>query len=371
MLAAALTPAPRLALQWSADGLTAALLESGAGLVVVTDANKIWVRSCCHDPALAPARAAGRLLFVRGQSPPDFRFYAAGTARDVLAQRRAWPDLLVLSEPFLAAALADLHAASASLGACPMPRLLLTSDGAPPAEPAPGWRTVQAAGRFRLLDPTGAAKPAPPARTRREAPRFGGLRMSKPEAAMFRDSVSRVRSCYLEWGLGGSTLEALARGAPRVVSVESDPAWAAIARTDPRIAAAEESGRLTILTPDLGPVGPWGTPRDADRVASSWRDYVVAPLRAALAAGHPPDVVLVDGRFRTACCLAVADLCLAGDIEPPLLLLHDADRPDYAPVLLAWDKVGASGSLWLMRLRAELDAAAVRAGLERFGPQTR
>jgi hypothetical protein len=369
VLDAALTPPPRVAVQWGADGITAALLLAGTDLVVAVDDNAPWVRSCRHTPILAPACAADRLLFASSRTRPDATarssFGAPGTAGQVLAERGAWPDLLVLPEARLRSALAKLHRASLSRNGRPDPRVLLTAAEGTPGDPGPPWRTVQAAGRFRLLAPTAGAP------STLQTPRFGGLRMTKREADAFRASLAEVRSSYLEWGLGGSTLAALERGAPKVFSVESDPAWAALARGDRRIAEAEASGRLTILTPDLGPVGAWGMPLDAARVAQSWQDYVIAPLRAAIAAGTAPDVVLVDGRFRTACCLAVADFCLAGEAERPLLLLHDADRPKYAPVLMAWERIGTEGSLWLLRMRPDADAATVRTALQRFGTKAR
>lgn len=104
----------------------------------------------------------------------------------------------------------------------------------------------------------------------------------------------------LEYGSGASTeLGARAPG-NFVMSVESDQTW-----------ARELRGRLrgpTILSPvvvhhvDVGPTAPWGRPT-SDR---QWRDFHRYPNEIW---DKPwfrhPDLVLIDGRFRTACLVTV------------------------------------------------------------------
>ena len=110
-----------------------------------------------------------------------------------------------------------------------------------------------------------AAEPAPPAQAAPRStatPGVGQLRMRPVEAALFRAQMTPPPGCYLEWGLGGSTAEALRAGAGLVVSVEGDAAWIAGARRDGVVAAAQAEGRLRLVHADIGPTGDWGTPTD-------------------------------------------------------------------------------------------------------------
>jgi hypothetical protein len=185
--------------------------------------------------------------------------------------------------------------------------------------------------------------------------------MTPEEAALFRAQLSPPPDCYLEWGLGGSTAEALRAGARLVVSVEGDGAWVAAARADPAIAAAEAQGRLRLLHADIGPTASWGRPVDAS-ASALWPGYPAAPWPVLDEAGAWPGLVLVDGRFRVACCLKVARECLERpDRAPPRLLLHDFHerRPHYAPMRLAWEEAASAGSLRLFRLRRDVDPAAL------------
>jgi len=104
----------------------------------------------------------------------------------------------------------------------------------------------------------------------------------------------------LEYGSGGSTKVAAHMPGKYIMSVESDRAWARALR-----AALDEPGfvsRAVIHHVDIGFTGPWGRPLD-DR---AWRDYHAYPNSIW---DQPwfrhPDVVLIDGRFRTACLATV------------------------------------------------------------------
>lgn len=203
-------------------------------------------------------------------------------------------------------------------------------------------------------------------------PVFGRLAMTAPEAEAFRTAIATQAGCYLEWGLGGSTRAALRAPARRILSVESDPAWIAIARDDAEVRVAEQGGRLTILHADIGPTGRWGVPLAGD--ARDWAAYAEAPWAALAAEGAWPGIVLVDGRFRVACACAVAREALRRpDLPPPLLLLHDVSpqRPYYDPVFKAWEAEVSVGSLRVLRLRPGLDAAALDAQVARFSADPR
>lgn len=141
------------------------------------------------------------------------------------------------------------------------------------------------------------------------------LTLPPAEAAALLSAIARART-VLEYGAGGSTVLAAEAGA-EVWSVESDADWAAMMRV--WFAANPPSRAVHVLHADIGPTRDWGHPRDESRLRH-WPDYALAPWETP---GFPhPDVVLVDGRFRLACFLAVAF-----HITRPVTLFFD----DYVP----------------------------------------
>lgn len=108
----------------------------------------------------------------------------------------------------------------------------------------------------------------------------------------FKTEIAKASS-YLEYGSGGSTLLADRAGSP-AVSVESDRHYAEAVRS--RI----EGDQLELINPDMGLTGIRGTPVFRKSIKSE--RYIEAPFPR-----EPfPDFILVDGRYRVACALAVA-----------------------------------------------------------------
>jgi len=137
-----------------------------------------------------------------------------------------------------------------------------------------------------------------------------------------------IATGYLEFGSGGSTLEALGTGAPVVVTVESDRMWA----DKVRAAAVTKSAPGQIfkcLHADIGPTREWGNPV-GEVTASMSRTYVVDPFvdmgefeRAAIS--H----AFIDGRWRVA--TAVASVLLLPNLQQ--LMVDDyRDRRHYHSV---------------------------------------
>lgn len=124
---------------------------------------------------------------------------------------------------------------------------------------------------------------------------------------------------YLEFGAGGSTVFALQRGVGHCDSVESDPAWITKLRETPTIAQAEKDGRLSLHAIDLGPVMNWGMPADRSRM-ELWATYFLDVWDKL---EFLPDVILIDGRFRTACGLTALLVCP----ERTNILMHDFFDP--------------------------------------------
>jgi len=121
-----------------------------------------------------------------------------------------------------------------------------------------------------------------------------------PAEARLVEACYRAAAVVLEYGSGGSTVMAAEMPGKTVFSVESDPGWAAELQAYLDSAALAAAVRLHPV--DIGKTGAWGAPvSDA-----GWRRYHRYPLSVwdRPDFGHP-DVVLIDGRFRAACFMAV------------------------------------------------------------------
>jgi hypothetical protein len=145
--------------------------------------------------------------------------------------------------------------------------------------------------------------------------------MSEKELKRFHTLLKQTKS-YLEYGSGASTLMAAECGIPEIVSVESDESWGDKVVHN---MAQPYKGNFTLLRIDLGPVDKWGTPA----TESKWKDYYKYPLSAwdnAMHFNRPPDIVLIDGRFRLACFIASVLYAPVGT----RILVHDyAKRTNY------------------------------------------
>ena len=110
---------------------------------------------------------------------------------------------------------------------------------------------------------------------------------------------------YLEFGAGGSTRQAgLAR--VKTLSVEGDRYFARAVRK-----GLAPFHNVTILDADVGLTGPWGVPVLGSPKPSRtrrWRRFIDAPFEhiASMPGDAFPDFVMIDGRFRRACCLKTA-----------------------------------------------------------------
>lgn len=156
---------------------------------------------------------------------------------------------------------------------------------------------------------------------------FGPRRPAFPPPLSFGpEEAPHVRAAYaaaesiLEYGSGGSTVLAAELGKP-VVAVESDAGWAA--GLNACLAQLYPAARAEVRHADIGRTGKWGRPVNY----RNWRAYPAYPLGvwSALPFG-PPDLVLIDGRFRLGCICAVILRT-----ERPVRVLFDdyRDRPDY------------------------------------------
>lgn len=140
------------------------------------------------------------------------------------------------------------------------------------------------------------------------------------EAAVIKAMYDEAK-VILEYGSGGSTVLAASMPGKLVFSVESDAAWAL--RLQIRIDEANLPSPATVHHVDIGPTGAWGRPTGPDDWEKFWR-YPVSVWDAPFF--RHPDVVLIDGRFRTACFMTTLF-----QIKRPVTILFDdyVHRPDY------------------------------------------
>jgi len=168
----------------------------------------------------------------------------------------------------------------------------------------------------------------------------------KPQDKLLFYKYLDAATHYLEYGAGGSTAQASRRpGLRTLVSVESDPDWYATVQRHV-VASSTRSDRLLHIAMDTRP-NTWGYPGPSscheERAAYS---RVIRTLDPALQASL--DVVLIDGRFRVACCLhcyeSIGDHCR--------ILFDDfLDRPQYSIVLDFYELVEQTADKTLVVLK--------------------
>lgn len=125
------------------------------------------------------------------------------------------------------------------------------------------------------------------------------LTLPDVEAQWLRAAYERA-SVILEYGSGGSTALAAEMGGKTVFSVESDANHAA--RLGVWLEDHCPKADVRLHWADIGPVGEWGKPAST----SDFRKFQSYPLSVWDRDDfQQPDVVLIDGRFRAGCLLAV------------------------------------------------------------------
>lgn len=104
----------------------------------------------------------------------------------------------------------------------------------------------------------------------------------------------------LEYGSGGSTELGARMPGKYIMSVESDRDWARSLRR--KLCGPDILSPAVIHHVDIGQTGQWGRPLDAH----AWRRFHAYPNEVWEQGWfRHPDVVLIDGRFRTACFATV------------------------------------------------------------------
>lgn len=157
--------------------------------------------------------------------------------------------------------------------------------------------------------------------------------MTLAETAAFTRYRDRSRN-YFEFGCGGSTV--FCNSALRKTkSVDNNQEW--LNKVRPLIGSTTE-----LIYINTGPVLEYGNPADPIQT-TGFADYSLAFSQR----DPNTDLVLVDGRFRVACALQIVISDYTG-----IVLLHDAERPEYQPLFKFFTVVERVENLVALRVRS-------------------
>jgi hypothetical protein len=161
---------------------------------------------------------------------------------------------------------------------------------------------------------------------RYEGPVGSKPHMERSGADRLAQLMSGAKNVFLEYGSGASTMLAGNVGIPVIISTESDAAYCELVRSE----FAPKYPRSTLISfrVDIGPTGEWGHPRDRQK-KDCWPLYAFKQWRFVLDHGFQPDLVLIDGRFRTACVFASL---LFARVDVPILVDDYVGR-DYSKAI--------------------------------------
>ncbi|KAJ1626739.1 hypothetical protein T492DRAFT_842918 [Pavlovales sp. CCMP2436] len=124
-------------------------------------------------------------------------------------------------------------------------------------------------------------------------------------------TLKHPRAIYAEWGCGGSTTRVLASTRADVYSLDSSADW--LRNVDMAVSSAYP-GRFHPRHVDLGPLGAWGWPNGTLTRKDGARYFTGLDAQIPNA-----DLILIDGRWRTACAIRAALLARPGTI----IIIHD------------------------------------------------
>ena len=177
-------------------------------------------------------------------------------------------------------------------------------------------------------------------------------------------SVVNSSKQYLEFGSGSSTF-AVAKTDCSLVTVESDRRFlAAVERRCRGIRSESGTSQMVFLHGDIGRTGPWGKPILPQLPRPQrWRRYPLVPWEA-LGSGFRADTILVDGRFRVACALAV--VLHQWDSEWTLIVDDFVGRPEYEPIAEYARLVGLHGRMAQFSRASHVQRIAVESAFAHY-----
>ena len=156
------------------------------------------------------------------------------------------------------------------------------------------------------------------------------------EKELFIQYVSKCKE-YFEFGAGWTTIEAKKLGL-NITTVEGDDKWK-------EFVIDNISGNICWVKPNIGPIREYGYPVDG-HTASSYPRYSECWKYAT----PGTDIVMIDGRFRVACCLQMILEKYDG-----IIMIHDFDRPEYWILNKFLDKIDATDRLCVFKVKKDFD----------------
>lgn len=177
----------------------------------------------------------------------------------------------------------------------------------------------------------------------------------------FNGQLDHIRS-YLEYGAGASTLLVADRGIA-AISIESDARYAR------QVSEALPVGLGTRIVPvDIGVTEAWGYPLwifPTRAACLRWQRYPLAGPALLHRLPVFPELVLIDGRFRVASCLAMARAAIEHEASPQILFDDYSLRPHYRGVEAIIGEPEKIGRAALFRIEpAALDLNVLDAAID-------
>lgn len=179
----------------------------------------------------------------------------------------------------------------------------------------------------------------------------------------WRDALENS-SVYLEYGSGGSTVEASLAG-KLVISVETDESYLRAVEQKVR-ETSESKASFHPVHVDIGPTEQWGRPLNPWPTRNNvklWRRYTSAPWVLLDQLNVVPDFIFVDGRFRAASILE-SFLRLPPDSDCQFMLDDFETREVYFRGALTFaNRARRVGGAIMFRRDPNFDRSAARAML--------
>ena len=186
-----------------------------------------------------------------------------------------------------------------------------------------------------------------------------------PDASTAYLTELQKASVYLEFGSGSSTIVASGSSIERLVSVESDADF--LRAVSHRIYnSGTPIPQVDLLQANIGATGPWGVPLLKARAWGSrrkWPRYSTAPW-SDFGPDFAADLILIDGRFRVACALAVVTNQASSKWT---MLVDDFDeRSEYQPITAFAQLKEMRGRMAVFSPKSSIDLLEARNALEFF-----
>tara|TARA_Y100000310_G_C20593484_1_gene769305 strand:+ start:161 stop:778 length:618 start_codon:yes stop_codon:yes gene_type:complete len=189
--------------------------------------------------------------------------------------------------------------------------------------------------------------------------------MSIKELKEFSSRIIKSKE-YFEYGLGGSTLYAFDFSDAKISGVDTSKEWIKDVSTEiekslmydlinDKTRKINNDIRADLRHIDLGPVGKWGRVKNWKK-DDQQKFYKYS--KSIFDFETNPDLIFIDGRWRVACAAQAVLFSLDKNISP-IIMLHDAERKQYAPVWDILEPIKRVDRLQLFKLKKENDISQI------------